>query len=208
LFLGAFFTIDSLLRDGSEVSRDSRSGDVLAEILVQSKDDAKQMVPVLATFVSPWPLARVFDVETRDANTGDASFLAVSGNVKGKSLMDLSDSFFVDQLFQPTGRFSFYGTPTDIKVKDSFVKGGYKFLDMGFSTLSQSTQTEIPRRAQVVATIPDGTGQVVMLIGSASATRWNKGSKEAIASVTESFRAIPAPTSSLKMRAKERRAQM
>lgn len=194
-----------LLRDGSEVSRD-KNGNVLAEILVKSTSGDR--VPVLASFVSPWPVASgtVFDVECRNPKTGDGSFLAVTSNTKGKSIGELKDSFFVDQLIAPTGRFSFYGTPTDVKVKSSSISDDYRIIDISFSTLSQSTQTEIPRRARLVARIPEGTEQAVMLVGSASALRWNKGSKEAIAEVTDSFRAIPAPTSSLKMRAKERRS--
>ena len=76
---------------------------------------------------------------------------------------------------------------------------------MSFSTLSQSTQTEIPRFARIVATIPEGTQQAVLLVGSASASRWKKGAEQTIAAVAESFRAVPAPTSTLRMRAKERR---
>ena len=45
-----------IFRDGSEVSRDPRSGDVLAEILLKSKGSAEQPIPVLTTFSSPWPL--------------------------------------------------------------------------------------------------------------------------------------------------------
>jgi hypothetical protein len=196
-----------VLRDGSEVLRDSRTGDVLAEILLQSAD-SNNKVPVLATFVSPWPLASgtVFDVECRNPKTGDGAFLAVTSNTEGKSVSDLRDSFFVDQLIGPTGRFSSYGTPTDVKVKGSSVQGAYRIIDLSFATLSQSTQTEIPRRARVVATIPDGTKQAVMLIGSASALRWNKGSKDSIVQVADSFRAIPAPTTALRMRAKARRS--
>jgi len=166
------------------------------------------MVPVLASFVSPWALAEgtVFDVECRSPNTGDAAFLAVTPSTSGKSLNDLKDTFFVNALTGPTGRFSFYGTPTDVKVKASSINGNYKTIDMSFSTLSQSTQTEIPRKARIIATIPEGTQQAVMLVGSASASRWNsKGAKETIAQVADSFRAIPAPTSGLRMRGKERR---
>jgi hypothetical protein len=43
------------LREGSEVSRDSRSGDVLAEILVKGNGD---LIPVVASFASPWPLGK------------------------------------------------------------------------------------------------------------------------------------------------------
>lgn len=132
--------------------------------------------------------------------------MAVTGSVGSKTIQELTDSFFVDQLTRPTGRFSFYGTPTDIKVRNSTTKGDYRVIDFSFSSLSQSTQAELPRRARIVATIPAGTQQAVMLVGSASATRWKQGSEGIIAKVGESFRAIPAPVSSMRMRAKERRA--
>jgi hypothetical protein len=214
-----------ILRDGSEVSRDGRTGDVLAEILLQSSNNANEKVVVVTSFVSPWPLASgsVFDVECRNVNTGDGAFLAVtptiptaSGNAAAASLIQtLPESFFVNALIGPTGRFSSYGTPTDVKFKSVPMAAAgregdaavdYRVLDLSFSTLSQSTQTEIPRRARIVATIPRGTQQAVMLVGSSSATRWNKGvSLATIQQVTESFRAIPAPTTSLRVRAKERR---
>ena len=196
-----------VLRDGSEVSRDSRSGGVLAEILVKSSSSNGKL-PVLASYSSPWPLASgtVFDVECRDPNTGDGAFLAVTSDTGGKSLGDLKDSFFLKNVFSPTGRFSSYGQPTDIKVNNSRQKGNYRQIDVSFATLSQSTQTEIPRRAQITATIPEGASQAVMLVGSASALRWKRGSDQQVASVGESFQAIPAPQTSLKVRAKERRS--
>jgi len=198
-----------ILRDGSEVSRDSRTGGVLAEIILKGNNN-QDRVPVLASYESPWPLATgtVFDVECRDQSTGDAAFLSVSGNTKGQNLEQLPSSFFVDDLFATTGRFSFYGQPTDIKVKKStLLNEKYRTLDLSFSTLSQSTQAEIPRRARVIATIPDGTNQAVMLVASASANRWKKDSeKQVIDSVIDSFRATPAPQTSLKVRGKERRS--
>jgi hypothetical protein len=128
----------------------------------------------------------------------------VTSSVGGKSIVDLKDSFFVDSLFGPRGRFSFYGAPTDIKAKKGTTVGDYRVIDISFSTLSQSTQTEIPRKARLVATIPSGSTQAVMLIGSASALRWKKGSEQLVASTAESFRAIAAPTTGLKLRRKER----
>jgi hypothetical protein len=141
--------------DGSEVSRDSRSGDVLAEILLQSKGNASQKVPVVASFSSPWPLATgsVFDVECRNPNTGEGSFMAVTRSVGSSTkLEDLTDSFFVEELTRPTGRFSFYGTPTDMKVRNSITQGDYRVMELSFSILAQSTQAELPRRARLVAT--------------------------------------------------------
>ena len=196
-----------ILRDGSDVSRDARSGGVLAEIILKGKD--QEQVPVLASYESPWPLATgsVFDVECRDPATGDGAFLAVTKYSNGKDLSQLPDSFFVNDLFAKTGRFSFYGQPTDIKVKQStIVSDKYRTLDLSFSTLSQSTQAEIPRRARVIATIPEGTNQAVMLVASASANRWKKGSEQTVAQVIDSFRAIPAPQTSLQVRPKSRRS--
>ena len=219
-------------RAGTEVMRDQRTGDVFAELLVKSSDGSDSM-PVVTRFSSPWSLGmalslfysvvtstisiltdlsrlhlaatgNVFDVEVRDSKNGDSAFLAVTSDVGGKSITDLKDSFFTNELFSPTGRFSLYGQPTDIKIRKATTTGDYRIIDVSFSTLSQSTQTEIPRYARITATIPKGATQAIMLVGSASASRWKKGSDQTIASVVNSFRAVPAPQSSLKMRAKER----
>lgn len=144
----------------------------------------------------------MYDVECRDASTGDGVFLAVSSDVGGKTVADLNDAFFTKSLFSRTGRFSFYGSPTDVQVKKSEVKGDYKILDINFSTLSQSTQTEIPRKARVIATIPSGSSQAVMLVGSASALRWKKGSDKLVSATIDSFKATRAPETGLKVRAK------
>jgi hypothetical protein len=191
-----------VLRDGSEVNQDSK-GSVLAEILVGTKADPKA---VLVSFASPWPLAQgpVFDVECRDQRSGDGAFLAVTKSTGGKSLEDLPSSFFTERLFDPTGRFSFYGPPTDIKLKNSQVQGNYRSIELTFSNLSQSTNAEIPRRAILVATIVPGTDNAVCLVASANAARWNKGSEESARKTIESFRATAAPKSNLKLRAKDR----
>ena len=141
-----------------------------------------------------------YDVECRDANNGDGAYLVVSSDVKGKSIGELSNQFFQDQLFSSTGRFSYYGEPTDVKITKSAVNGNYKTMDINFSILSQSTGAEVPRKARVIATIPEGASQAVLLIGSASALRWKKGSDQKIASTIDSFRATPAPQTSLRLK--------
>ena len=80
----------------------------------------------------------LFDVECRDAKNGDGAFLTVAKG-KGKSLSELPKTFFTDALFSSTGRFSFYGAPTDIKVKKSEMDGNYRIIELVFSNLSQST---------------------------------------------------------------------
>ena len=73
------------------------------------------------------------------------------------------------------------------------------------SNLSQSTQTEIPRKALLAATIAKGTDNVVMLVGSAAAPRWKKSEvKDAITSTVESFKGTPSPKFNLKVRIKRR----
>lgn len=194
-----------VLRDGSEVLQD-KQGNVLSEILTGTKANP---VAVLASFQSPWKLETgpVFDVECRDGKSGDGAFLAVSDNVGGKRIGDLSTDFLFERLFRPEARFSFYGPPTDVKVKSSRTEGNYRFVELGFSTLSQSTNAEIPRKALLVATIPEGTNNAVMLVGSANASRWKNGSDKKIKETIDSFRAVPAPKTNMKLRAKQRGAE-
>jgi len=194
-----------VLRDGSEVLQDGRSGAVSAEILTGTKANP---TAVLVSFASPWRLetGTVFDVETRDGKTGNGAFLAVTKSTEGKALADLPSSFFLERLFDPTGRYSFYGPPTDVKVKKNEIVGDRRYIELSFSNLSQSTNAEIPRRALLVATIPSGSDNAVTLVASANSGQWKKGADKQVREVVDSFRAVPAPKSSLKLRAKDRGA--
>lgn len=192
------------LRDGSELSRDSRTGNVLAEIVLGEKSN---LSAVLVSFQSPWSLAKgtVFDVECRDAKTGDGAFLAVTEKIPAnKGLADLPSSFFLDQLFAPTGRFSFYGPPTDIKLrKSTMLSSDRRLIEFSFSNLSQSTQAEIPRSGMLIATVPENSSnQAVMLIGSANTNRWkSKGTDNVVRQTMDSFSAVTSK-STMKIRAK------
>lgn len=196
------------IRDGSEVSRNKSTGSVLAEIVLKPKD--KQPAAVLTSFTSPWPLAKssMFGIECRDGSTGDSAFIAVSDNTAQSTIKDVPNKYIIDQLFNSaTGRFSSYGAPTDIRLKKSTLNEdeNYKLLEVTFSTLSQSTQTEIPRTALISATIPNGLDQVVMLVSSATTVRYKKGKgvMDAVQDSAMSFRASPSPKSNLKVRIKE-----
>lgn len=191
-----------VFRDGTDVLQ-SKKGDVSAEILVGTKADPKS---VLISFTAPYKLESggVFDVECRDQKTGDGAFLAVTEKANGKSLEELDSSFFMQRLFDPTGRFSFYGPPTDVKVKKSTMVNGQRLLEVSFSNLSQSTNAEIPRNAVIVATIPKGTDNAVMLVASANASRWKKGADLTSKAIVDSFSVIPSPKTSMKLRAKDR----
>jgi len=193
-----------VFRDGTDVLQ-GKSGDVSAELLVGTKASPTS---VLVSFNAPYKLetGSVFDVECRDGKTGDGAFLAVTETTNGKRIDELPSSFFLNRLFDPTGRFSFYGPPTDVKVKKSkMLDNDRRMLELTFSNLSQSTNAEIPRNCVVVATIPRGTENAVMLVASSNASRWRKGGAEGRAmQIVESFRAVPAPKTSMKLRAKDR----
>ena len=194
-----------VFRDGTDVLQ-GKSGDVSAEILTGTKASPNS---VLVSFNAPYKLEKgsVFDVECRDGKTGDGAFLAVTESTSGNSIDELPSSFFLDRLFDPTGRFSFYGPPTDVKVKKStLIDGGTKrMIELTFSNLSQSTNAEIPRNAVVITTIPKGTDNAVMLVVSSNSSRWRKGGgKERAMSIVDSFSAIPAPKSNMKLRVKDR----
>jgi hypothetical protein len=192
-----------VFRDGTDVLQ--LGGEVSAEILVGTK---ARPTSVLVSFAAPYKLetGSVFDVECRDGKTGDGAFLAVTGPAGGRSLGELPPSFFLERLFDPTGRFSFYGPPTDVRVRRSAMLGDdARMLEITFSNLSQSTNAEIPRNAVLVATIPKGADNAVMLVASSNASRWKRGGGEGRAmDIVGSFRAVPAPNTSMKLRAKDR----
>ena len=129
-------------------------------------------------FRAPYKLERggVFDVECRNGKTGDGAFLAVTKLAQGKSLEELPSSFFLDCLFDTTGRFSFYGPPMDVKVKKSqLIDNDRRVIELTFSNLSQSTNAEIPHNAVLVATIPKGTKNATMLVASSNSSLRRKG---------------------------------
>lgn len=191
------------LRDGTDVLRDSRTGNVLAEIVLGDKSD---LSAVLVSFSSPWQLATggVFDVECRDSKTGDGAFLSVTEPTTIQNIQDIPTSFFLDNLFAPTGRFSFYGSPTNIKVKKSEMQGDRRVIEFSFSNLSQSTNAEIPRTGLMIAAKPANVNQAIMLVGSATTNRWKKGAEKDIRETIASFNASPSPKTSMKVRAKSR----
>jgi len=193
-----------VFRDGTDVLQ-GKSGDVSAELLTGTK---AQPTAVLVSFNAPYKLetGSVFDVECRDGKTGDGAFLAVTESTNGKSLEELPSSFFLSRLFDPTGRFSFYGPPTDVKVKKSTILdgGNRRLIELTFSNLSQSTNAEIPRNALLVATIPNSTNNAIMLVVSSNANRWKKGAQTRALEIANSFNAIQAPKTNMKLRVKDR----
>eukprot|EP00751_Fragilariopsis_kerguelensis_P033938 CAMPEP_0170974266 /NCGR_PEP_ID=MMETSP0735-20130129/47272_1 /TAXON_ID=186038 /ORGANISM="Fragilariopsis kerguelensis, Strain L26-C5" /LENGTH=304 /DNA_ID=CAMNT_0011395495 /DNA_START=51 /DNA_END=962 /DNA_ORIENTATION=+ len=166
------------LRDETEVFRDKRTGDVNAEIILTNDSNGENMA-TLIQYNSPWPLATggFYDIECRDSKTSDGAFVQVTPKIVGKKSLD-EIPFILDCVFAPSGALVFIG-------------GAYRILDVNFSTLSQATQSELPRKAQIIATIPKGSSQMVLLIASAPAVRWkNNNADKNVYSTIESFRAV------------------
>jgi hypothetical protein len=130
--------------------------------------------------------------------------VAVTSNLSTDSLANVDSTVFMDRLFGPTGRFSLYGPPTNIKIKErESQRDDYRLFEVSFANLSQSTNAEIPRKALVVASLPKGSPSAVLLVASATASRWKKV-EQSLQETVASFRAIPAPPTSLKIRPKDR----
>lgn len=182
------------------------TGVVLIEDIAESgKKDAPSVsadlvldggVVATATFDSEpgYPLIRgmFYDVEVR-SKASDGAFLQVAALPDGSQITDVPDKFFTKAVFSTGGRFGAYGAPTDIKVVASD-KGSRRLLEISFSALSPG-QTEVPRRALVAAIQPDGSRDVVMLVGGATAAQWKK-SEAALRKMASSYRiARTRPTS-------------
>ena len=159
-------------------------------------------VVATATFDSEpgYPLIRgmFYDVEVR-SKAADGAFLQVASLPKDKMIADVSDSFFTKAVFSVEGRFGAYGTPTDVKVLKSD-KGAKRLLDISFSALSPG-QTEVPRRAIVAAIQPEGSTDVVMLVGGSTASQWKK-SEGAMRKILQSYRIARVRPTSIQRKSK------
>lgn len=157
-------------------------------------------VAATATFQAEYPLNRgmFYDVEVR-STSGDGAFMQVAALPDGKSLADVGDKFLTKAVFSTEGRFGAYGAPTDIKVLKS-ESAKMRLLDVSFSALSPG-QTEVPRRTYIAAVQPEGSTDVVMLVGGSTASSWKK-CEPAMKSMASSFRISRTRPTSIKRKAK------
>uniref|UniRef100_A0A7S2SV54 PsbP C-terminal domain-containing protein n=1 Tax=Rhizochromulina marina TaxID=1034831 RepID=A0A7S2SV54_9STRA len=167
----------------NEPSRGS-DGQVTAEL------EASTGNVIAISFYSPWPLVTgaFYDVESRDRSNGEGCYVQVTPLEGSKSLEGLPSSFFTEQILSSKGRFGAYGVPVNVKMVSSRMEGAIRVLEFTFSALSP-TYAEVPRHAVVAVTAPEGAKEVVMLVGTASAARWNKGASKLLSEATSSFRA-------------------
>jgi len=193
----------------SSRSRPATGVVLLEEVQESGKRDAPTVtaelvldggVAATATFQAEYPLNRgmFYDVEVRSLS-GDGAFLQVAALPEGKTLADVSDKFLTKAVFSTEGRFGAYGAPTDIKVLKS-ESSKMRMIDVAFSALSPG-QTEVPRRTYIAALQPDGSTDVVMLVGGSTASSWKK-CEPAMRSMASSFRISRTRPTSIKRKSK------
>lgn len=178
-------------------SREPMTGNTLGEVFLKGTDQEKKNVPILFSFVSPWPLqtgALSFDIGCRDPSTGDGVFVAVSPTGVSSN-EELCDSTITKTLSGPSRIFSLLGPAQGVKILKSSsmnVDGNtYRVWDVEFYTLSQSRQTELPYRARVVATVPPGTNQAILLVGYSTSLRW-RTIERTISRILRTFEVAPS----------------
>lgn len=197
----------------SSRSRPSTGVVLLEEIQESGKSNAPSVaadlvldggVVATASFQSEvgYPLIRgmFYDVEVK-GKAGDSAFLQVAPLPEGKTMVDMADKFFTKAIFSTEGRFGAYGSATDIKVLSSDDKAkAMRMFEVTFSALSPGGQ-EAPRHAIVSALQPEGSTDVVMLVGSSTSGSWKK-CEPALRSIASSLRIARVRPTNIKRKAK------
>jgi len=150
-----------------------------------------------------YPLIRgmFYDVEVRSKATDCAAFLQVTPLPSGKTIAEVSDSFFTKAVFSTEGRYGAYGAPTDIKVVTPSTKGtGKRLLEITFSALSPNG-AEVPRKALVAAVQPEGAEDAVMFVAGSTSSNW-KGASPALRKMADSYRIVRTRPTSIPRKAR------
>jgi len=158
-------------------------------------------VAATATFDAQYPLNRgmFYDVEVRNLG-GEGAFLQVASLPEGKAMGDVNTNFFTKAVFSTEGRFGAYGAPTDIRVVSKTEKGKMRLFDITFAALSPGGN-EVPRHALVAALQPEGSSDVVMLVGGSTVGQWKKAETN-LRSMADTFRIARVRPTSIKRKAK------
>lgn len=150
-----------------------------------------------ATFDSQWALSPggYNDVEASNRE-GDTAFMQIATLGRGDKL---APKFFADKIFSVDGRYGAYGQPVDVKIKPSAGAAENEMLfDISFSTLTPGG-SEVPRKGVVRAIQAKGSSDILMLVCTASASRWKKeGADAASRKTAASFRIADTRPTDLK----------
>jgi hypothetical protein len=181
-------------RTGTVANPLFKSGQILDEL--RGASPGAGPVSIAFSFPEAWSLASGPNLDVRDVRTSDSAFLIVARMPDGAtSLLDLSDTFYTEALFDPAGKYGAYGGVDDVRfvssqnLELSDSRGGrqpYHRLSIKFSPLTYNQNT-VERRALISAT--EVGGAVYMLVAGCLATRFKKVGED-LRGAQESFRAI------------------
>jgi len=116
------------------------------------------------------------EVEVRNRE-GDGAFIEVERVPTGQTIASLPSAWFLQTVFSAQGRFGAYGTPSSMKVLSSTMEGTKRFLNVRFSALTPGG-SEQERCAIIVALVPPGSEDAIMLVAGSTALRWKKADAE------------------------------
>ena len=178
-------------RLSSELNPLFKPGQILDELLT-----AEGTAQIAFAFPADWTLAGGPNLDVRNVREADSAFVLAAPLPKGVREFDkLPNSFLLDVIFDPAGKYGQYGKCDDRKVVSSTLEsfklpsGGmqsYRHVNLKFAPLSYNGNT-VERRALVSATATGGT--VFILVAGSLANRFKKLQPE-LADVQQSFRAI------------------
>eukprot|EP00629_Pelagomonadales_sp_RCC1024_P003912 CAMPEP_0119269054 /NCGR_PEP_ID=MMETSP1329-20130426/6605_1 /TAXON_ID=114041 /ORGANISM="Genus nov. species nov., Strain RCC1024" /LENGTH=271 /DNA_ID=CAMNT_0007269041 /DNA_START=317 /DNA_END=1128 /DNA_ORIENTATION=- len=134
-----------------------------------------------------------YDVEARD-KLGDSSYVHVIPAASGQ---DLSPSYLASQILRTDGRYGAFGPPTDVKATAAAGAGSSQLVDVAFSAITPGGSLT-PRRAVLAAATAPGSSDVLVLVSSASESRWNAGGEAAARAVSKTFRVAGTRPTKLK----------
>ena len=159
-------------------------------------------VPVEVKFAVPSSWKRNDRLAARDFTTGDGAYVLVA---EGKGGSDEAGLLKIVKatVFGKAGKLGAYGEPSDVKLKSKSKDGDYEVFEFTFTTLTPALR-ESERR--LVAKCRLVSGDVFILVGSATANRW----KNAVGDITtaiSSFEAAPSKDASAAMAVYKRRAE-
>jgi hypothetical protein len=152
-------------------------------------------LPLLSQHQTNRTLAGGPNLDVRNVRESDSAFVLAKSLPARTNFDALPDSFFLDVIFDPAGKYGQYGSVEERSVVKSQLteltlpsggKQSYRRMSLKFAPLSYNMNT-VERRALVSTTAVGGT--VFILVAGSLATRYKKLLPE-LESVQQSFRAI------------------
>ena len=179
------------LFNAESVPVQNAAGIISAEINVNNN-------PVLLSFQSPWPLFTSQGIESRDLQGAESAFVqVVTDNIPKEEPLSKQSmkKVLLASVLAQQGKFGAYAAPTDVRLKET--KDPTVF-SVSFTTFTPGLR-ESDRQALVKYCIVGNSEKaLILLITGTTALRYKK-QEAVIQKVTDSFSAVAAPSSRLRL---------